>query len=30
MLLEPQMRPTFQWRILQKENHEAAKGGALD
>ena len=30
MLLEPQIQPTFQWRVLQKENHEAAKSGALD
>ena len=30
MLLKPQMQPTFQWRVLEKENHEAAKGDALD
>ena len=30
MLLNPQMWPTFEWRVLEKENHEAAKDGALD
>ena len=30
MLLQSQMRPTFTRRVLEKENHEAVKGSALD